>query len=527
MLFQTPLFFAFFAIFFGLYYLTRKSLRLQNILILIGSYIFYGAWDERFLVLIIASTATDYLAGLGAAGNRITNRQVGTALGYLFVGSLVALAAQWETSGQYFWAVLGLGGILVGIEMLSRRMSDAARRKFYVTSSVVINLSILGVFKYLNFFAESLVALGDTFGIGFNYVTLEIVLPVGISFYTFQTLSYTIDAYRGNLKPTDRFIELAAFVAFFPQLVAGPVERAAHLLPQFDRLRHLNWENIQTGLALFAWGMFKKVVIADNIAPIADQAFTDPSLMTAGQLFAGLLAFTFQIYCDFSGYSDMARGSARMLGFDLMLNFNLPYVSRTPSEFWRRWHISLSSWLRDYLYISLGGNRGGAVSTYRNLSLTMILGGLWHGASWTFVLWGTYHGLLLVIYRIFNIDDWLEGFKNRAMMSRVAINGLLMAIMFGFTLIGWLIFRANDMASLGTYFVGLFGAEGWTDPSIVRVLSYIAPLVLVQIIQFRMRDLEFFWRMPKFIRLNLALAVLYGLLFLPALQTQAFIYFDF
>ena len=268
-------------------------------------------------------------------------------------------------------------------------------------------------------------------GISLSYATLNIVLPVGISFYTFQTMSYTIDVYNKKLKPSHSLIDVSAYVAFFPQLVAGPIERGAHLLPQFLKKRTITWENARSGVYLFIWGMFKKAVVADNLALIADPIFSDPSGLTSGELLVALLAFTFQIYCDFSGYSDMARGVARVMGFNLMINFNVPYVSLTPSEFWRRWHISLSSWLRDYLYIALGGNRGGKASTYRNLFLTMLLGGLWHGASWTFVAWGVTHGLVLILYRLLNIDSWLKS-RNDSNGVLIYVQNALLFLLFWF-----------------------------------------------------------------------------------------------
>jgi D-alanyl-lipoteichoic acid acyltransferase DltB (MBOAT superfamily) len=366
-------------------------------------------------------------------------------------------------------------------------------------------------------------------GYQLDYVTLQVVLPVGISFYTFQTLSYSIDAYRGKLKPTHSLLQLSAFVAFFPQLVAGPVERAANLLPQFQKPRVLLVENVKTGTALFIWGMFKKVFIADNLAPIVDHAFSNADSLGSFELFLGLLAFTFQIYCDFSGYSDMARGIARILGFNLMLNFNIPYISRTPSEFWQRWHISLSSWLRDYLYFSLGGNKGSSLLTYRNLCLTMLLGGLWHGASWTFVLWGAFHGTILVIYRILAIDDKLTsvGLTNNFYYQRL-INLSSIMVMFSLTLIGWMIFRANTMDTLLAYTNNLFSFTGGVDgTAFASIAYYVWPLFVIQLIQIRTGKLEIFWDLPLFARLNIMLFLLLCIIFLQPSSTAAFIYFDF
>lgn len=388
MLFNSITFAAFFVAFFVLYFAAKNHYRTQNVLILAGSYFFYGWWDERFLILIAISTSADYIAGLGTAGRRLTRDHLMKAFGFVFVLSVVIPLFDWP-NGKWVLAG-GIGFILLAAIFLyiAERVEIERRKTLFVIGSVTVNLGVLGFFKYFNFFAGSLMSAVAQFGVQPDWVTLNIVLPVGISFYTFQTMSYTLDIYRRDMEPTSRFLEHAAFVSFFPQLVAGPIERARNLLPQFAVVRKITADGLRTGLILFVWGLFKKVVIADNLAPIANEVFANPGNFSAGELSVGVLAFTFQIYCDFSGYSDMARAIARMLGFDLMLNFNIPYVARTPSEFWRRWHISLSTWLRDYLYIGLGGNKRGNAVTYRNLILTMLLGGLWHGAAWTFIAWG-------------------------------------------------------------------------------------------------------------------------------------------
>lgn len=529
MLFQTPTFFLFFIIFFIIYFLTRKKLTIQNIVVLVGSYVFYGAWDERFLTLIIASTATDYLAGIGASGQSLSRKNLITSSAYLLVGSAVSLSQTYSQSAVYFLYVVALIIVFWGVGYLEKCMTEQTRKKFFVVFSIIVNIGLLAIFKYLNFFADSLQAMASNLGYQFNYASLDIVLPVGISFYTFQTLSYSIDIYRGKLKPCHNFLSLAVFVAFFPQLVAGPIERATNLLPQFEKMRVFTVERFKTGSALFIWGLFKKVFIADNLARIADKAFSNPGTLESMELLVGLLAFTFQIFCDFSGYSDMARGLARMLGFDLMLNFKIPYIACTPSEFWQRWHISLSSWLRDYLYIPLGGNKRGELNTYRNLSLTMILGGLWHGASWTFVLWGAFHGMLLIIYRFLNIDDKLEKIRsNRTIGVRYAIEIAAIGIMFVLTLYGWLIFRAHSVDLLVTYSSNLLSFTGGLNLlSLGDVFYYIWPLVLVQCVQLYKKKMEIFEDMPQFVQVNVSLFCLYCIIFLKPWQTAAFIYFDF
>ncbi|MCS6771639.1 MAG: MBOAT family protein, partial [Kiritimatiellae bacterium] len=347
MLFHRPTFWIFFAAFCAAYYIGRRSIRLRNAIVLAGSYVFYAGWDWRFLGLIVFSTALDYMAGLG----------------------------------------------------IGRAKSPRARRA-WLWASLVGNLGVLGFFKYWNFFRDNAAALLEAIGLPAAPFTLDVILPVGISFYTFQTLSYTLDVYAGRIEPTRDLLAFAAYVAFFPQLVAGPIERARSLLPQFLTVRTIRADTLLRGADLIVWGLFKKTVIADSLAPFVDAAFAlerAPLALTA----AATIAFGFQIYADFSGYSDIARGLARALGFELTVNFDRPYTAATLREFWRRWHISLSTWLRDYLYIPLGGSRGSAARTLRNLMTTMLLGGLWHGAAWHFVLWGGWHGLGLVLERRF------------------------------------------------------------------------------------------------------------------------------
>ena len=326
-----------------LYFLTQRYFRLQNGILLIASYVFYGFWDWRFLALLFVSTVVDY--------------------------NLALLIEKSESPGE---------------------------RKALLAASICVNLGILGFFKYFGFFAESFASLLNSFGFQSSTPFFNIVLPVGISFYTFQTMSYTIDVYRRKLPATRNFFDFALFVSFFPQLVAGPIERATKLLPQVLQPRKFSQSNFVEGFYLIILGLFKKVVIADNMAPIVNYIFSrDVSTLSGAEVLVGVYAFAFQIYGDFAGYTDIARGVAKWLGFDLMLNFRMPYFATSPSDFWQRWHISLSSWLRDYLYIPLGGNRQGTLLTYRNLMLTMVLGGLWHGAAWTFVAWGFFHGLIL------------------------------------------------------------------------------------------------------------------------------------
>jgi D-alanyl-lipoteichoic acid acyltransferase DltB (MBOAT superfamily) len=339
-----------FALFFPavlvLYWLAPP--RWRNSILLVSSYFFYGMWDYRFCGLLLLSTVVDF-----TIGRRLD------------------------------------------------RTHASAHRKSLLLVSIAVNLGILGVFKYLNFFIDSATSLLERNGLGTNEPFLSVVLPVGISFYTFQTLSYTIDVYRRRLEPLSDMITFATYVAYFPQLVAGPIERARFLMPQLQATdRQVSNEQITSGLSLVVLGLFKKVVLADGVADVVDRTFADPAGMSWVSMGTGIAAFAIQIYGDFSGYTDIARGVSRLLGIELTLNFTQPYLSRNITEFWRRWHVSLSNWLRDYLYIPLGGNRRGAVRTNVNLMLTMLLGGLWHGASWNFVVWGGLHGLLLVAHRL-------------------------------------------------------------------------------------------------------------------------------
>ena len=372
--------------------------RRQNALLLVASYVFYAAWDWRFLGLLALSTITDFYVGnkLGATGEASVRRR------------------------------------LVGLSLL-------------------VNLGILGFFKYFNFFADSFADLMGNFGLAPSTPTLQIILPVGISFYTFQTLAYTIDVYRRKKEPEHNLLDFAVYVAFFPQLVAGPIERAQRLLPQIKAPRtSLSYEQIRSGLYLILLGLVRKVVIADSMAPIVNEAFANADLAGAGTLLIGVIAFSLQIYGDFAGYSDIARGSSRLLGIELMENFNQPYLSRNITHFWRTWHISLSTWLRDYLYIPLGGNRKGTSKTYRNLMLTMLLGGLWHGAAWTFVVWGGLHGLYLIAHR------QVRDITRKSPTDPFEWSDLLPALAtFSLVNLTWIFFRAETFTQAFNYLQGL------------------------------------------------------------------------
>lgn len=392
MLFNSLDFAVFFPIVFILYWVVSKNLTLRNVLLLLSSYIFYGWWDWRFLFLIVISSLVDFLVG-----------------------------------GQI------------------QRTEDKRKKRSYLWISLLVNLGFLVYFKYANFFIETFVDSFRLFGKELDVSTLNIILPVGISFYTFQTLSYTIDVYRGQLKPTKDPLAFFTFVAFFPQLVAGPIERASHLLPQFYKTYKFNYEQVKSGLLLMAFGLFKKMVIADRAALYVNEVYNNPGNYEGVETIIATILFAFQIYCDFSGYSDIAIGAARTMGFDLMKNFDSPYLSKSITEFWRRWHISLSTWFRDYVYIPLGGSRKGEYRTYLNLFIVFVVSGLWHGAAMTFVLWGVIHGAVIVLEKA--TKRARSKVYNYLGLGRDTFSNKLFFTIITFVIVdfAWIFFRANTL----------------------------------------------------------------------------------
>ena len=383
MLFNSLDFAVFLPIVFVLYwFVTKHNLKLQNALIVAASYVFYGWWDWRFLSLIIFSTFLDY-----SIGRRLKNEE------------------------------------------------NQKIRKTLLWTSIIVNLGFLGVFKYYNFFLDNFIAAFSFFGQDIQPNSLNIILPVGISFYTFQTLSYTIDVYKKKLEPTEDLVAFSAFVCFFPQLVAGPIERASNLLIQINSKRKLQYYIFKDGLLQILVGFFRKIVVADTLGIYVDNVFRAPEVYGSSTLMFTMVIYSFQIYYDFAGYSDIAIGVAKLFGFEFKQNFNLPYFSKSVTEFWRRWHMSLSFWLRDYLYIPLGGNRNGKLLQYRNLLLTMLLGGLWHGSSWVFVIWGLIHGLLLSFEKFCKIP-----FSNLKIMSLFG-----QVYTYIFVCFAWVFFRSIDL----------------------------------------------------------------------------------
>lgn len=466
MLFNSLDFILFFLAVYGLY--LCLPFRAQNRMLLAASYLFYGCWDWRFLGLIWLSSTLDFFA------------------------------AQAIRDGD-----------------------DERTRRSWLALSVAVNLGILFVFKYYGFFADSLQGLAAQFGLPLDAPTLHVVLPVGISFYTFQTMSYTLDVYRRQMEPTRRYFDYLLFVSYFPQLVAGPIERAGHLLGQLERPRTITYAWIREGLWLILLGYYKKVVLADNLAPFANEVFNAPGAVQGLGVLAGLLAFCFQIYGDFAGYSDIARGLGRLMGVDLMFNFRMPYFAVNPSDFWRRWHISLSTWLRDYLYIPLGGNRRGPVRTYVNLSLTMLLGGLWHGASWHFVAWGAYQGLLLIAYRLLEIR-WPG--LGRPEGGRKWAAG---AVFFMLTCLGWALFRVNSLGDLGVLCRSLWVPKMSGLLCFASIAGFVWPLLIVEAAQEKAGDMMAIKRWPAGWRLAAYLYLWAAILLFGAVETQQFIYFQF
>ena len=473
MLFNSFIFLAFFIIVYTLYLLLKSHYKAQNFLLLIASYIFYGYWDWRFSSLLALSTIVDF------------------------------------TVGKFL-----------------QNTKEENKRKQLLFISIFFNLSILGFFKYFNFFTESFAGLFQIFGLEANWDTLNVMLPVGISFYTFQTMSYTIDVYKRNLQPINNFLDFALFVSFFPQLVAGPIERATTLIPQIISPRYVKLEQINAGIYLIIWGYFKKIVIADNMANIANSVFKDYTQYQGLDILIGILAFTIQIYGDFSGYSDIARGLSKLMGFELMVNFKLPYFALNPSDFWLRWHISLSTWLRDYLYIPLGGNRQGVFNTYRNLFLTMLLGGLWHGAAWNFVIWGAFHGLILIIYRIFDrepehLDPWCGKYPYPRVLAK-------MLLMFILTNIGWVIFRSSSIHQI--YYMLAKVGFSISDQTLVwgyDLLFFCLPLFLIQIFQYVTRDLLIVTKFKPIIRVPIYSFLIIWICVFGVRESGEFIYFQF
>ena len=480
MLFNSFEFLVFLPIVFMLYWFVFRGRRWQNLLVVTASYVFYGWWDWRFLLLIALTSLCVY----------------------------------------------GSGRLLEHYEGRRRR------QQIVCVVNIVFNLGILGVFKYYNFFVENLDALFDMMGYHLDWVTMIVILPVGISFYTFQALSYTIDVYQKRLPATHDIIEFLAYISFFPQLVAGPIERATNLLPQFQRRRQFDYAKAVDGMRQMLWGFLKKLVIADNCATVVNEYWNHYQDLPGVSLFLMGVLFTFQIYCDFSGYSDIAIGCARLLGFNLMRNFNFPYFSRSIPEFWRRWHISLTTWFRDYIYFPLGGSRCDKWKIIRNVYIVWGISGLWHGANWTFICWGLFHATLLAIYNIFGINT---KYKQVVAYGKYLPNikeTLQIALTFFLTVIGWIIFRAESMTQAVDFLTAMV-SNRFFDASALHGVTYIYFGIALLAVEWLQRDkqhaLQFSDAKPFNHRL-VRWGVYYIILLLIAKyagSSQTFIYFQF
>lgn len=556
MLFNSLEFLVFLAIVYTAYRLL--PFRPQNYMLLGASYVFYGWWDWRFLFLTAFSTTIDFWVGL-TMQNRLGRREkivpavFITCAAILFLGmhpGAIPAAIIGNRAGLPIikpimpWIVLGTFAVLAIAAAwyhVVTRLPEQRRRKAALLTSVVCQLGLLGVFKYFNFFAETFVTALHGVGISASPALISVILPVGISFYTFQSLSYAIDIYRGRFEPTDRFFDFALFVSYFPQLVAGPIERARHLLPEFQKPRIITLEQSARGLYLIMQGMFKKVAIADGVAPSVNQVYTSTGTVTSADVIIGTVLFAVQIYCDFSGYTDIARGVSKLFGIDLMLNFNLPYFAKNPRDFWQRWHISLSTWLSDYLYKTLGGNRGTLAFTCRNLMITMLLGGLWHGAAWNYVLWGFYHGMLLCVHRVWTfvrggaVAPKAQLAPLGAAVAQKPQSNLLGAAKIGFfflfTLYGWLLFRATSLHQVFDFTRLIFANFGNHDygAAIPRLSALIGiPLLLgMELAEYNLNDRYWTRKLPLPAFGMLCAILLFVTLMGTSNEPAQFIYFQF
>lgn len=476
MFFNSFEFLIFLPVVFLLYwFVCNKNLRLQNIFIVAASYFFYGWWDWHFLILIAFTSLCSWVSGI-------------------WIGRL--------------------------------QQEKHAKAKVITAVNIVINLLILGVFKYYDFFVQSFADLflnGQSAGL-----LLKVILPVGISFYTFQALSYSIDVYRGKLKPTNDVIVFFAYVSFFPQLVAGPIERATNLLPQFQRKRDFDYSLAVDGMRQMLWGLFKKMVVADNCAVFVNAVWSDIPAQTGSTLVIAAFLFAFQIYGDFSGYSDIAIGCAKLFGIKLMRNFNTPYFSRDIAEFWRRWHISLTTWFRDYLYIPLGGSRVRKIKVLRNTLIIFLVSGFWHGANWTFIAWGVYHALLFLPLILMG--------RNRKYINNVAEEGVLptfkelgqMLLTFAFVVIGWIIFRSENIGQAGQFVSAIFSQGLLQRPQLPFCSIYIALMLVIEWIQRKnAHGLQFNRYITPWLRYPIYYALTLMCLLCTPVQSEPFIYFQF
>lgn len=541
MVFNSLAFALFLPVVLVLYHCSSRERRIW--VLLLAGYVFYGAWDVRFLFLVSVSTALDYCTGLMIGVGRMTRAQRVSASVYVSSFALVFLVPDWqmaftESDGLRMPGLNEMGVWIFGVTLVVVavanflyasvlvRLPDARRRRFFLMCSLVGQLGMLGVFKYYNFFIDSFDRLVQPLGMTAAGLHLDIVLPIGISFYTFQTLSYVCDVFWGRMQAVPRLRDFALFVGYFPPLVAGPIERASHLIPRLLADRRVDFNCVAQGGYLILLGLFKKIAIADGLADSVASVYNSTGQPGWLDIVVSTVAFAIQIYGDFSGYSDIACGVSLWFGIELMRNFNLPYFSVNPSEFWRRWHISLSTWLRDYLYVPLGGNRGGELKTRRNLMLTMLLGGLWHGAAWNYMLWGFYQGLLLVGHR------FVVGARAVAQPQTWLRRLPRMLFFFAFVCYGWLLFRANSLSQIAlftqTLLLDFSNMHLRMRPPPFGTLVALPILLLIEAMQFKHGCVHFYARLPAVahggVYFLLVLCVFLGLSYGGS---QQFIYFQF
>ena len=480
MLFNSLPYALFLPIVFILYwFITNKNLKVQNIFLMLCSYYFYSCWDWRFLFLLVFSTFLDYFTGLKISDTK-----------------------------------------------------SPLNRKMWLVISVTINLGFLVVFKYYNFFADSFAELLKAFGFHPDFVTLQVILPVGISFYTFHGLSYVFDIYNNKIKASTSYVNYSLFVSFFPLLVAGPIERATHLLPQVEKPRTFNYLKAVDGLRQILWGLFCKVVIADDCAEYANMIFNNSTQYSGSTLFLGALFFTFQIYGDFSGYSNIALGTARLLGFELLQNFSFPYFSRNIAEFWRRWHISLSSWFRDYIYIPLGGSKGNTWQKIRNVFIIFLVSGFWHGANWTFIFWGFINACLIIPTMLSKSSENSMGIVAKGHLLPSVKDAFRILATFTLTVFVWIFFRANSMTHAYSYISGIFSSTFFTEPEVTsnskRAFFMIIIFVLIEWFgredKYALEKLGFNWSKP--VRWLFYCCIAFSVLYMAG-NEQQFIYFQF
>ncbi|WP_347988371.1 MBOAT family O-acyltransferase [Methylomonas sp. AM2-LC] len=546
MIFNSLAFAIFLPIVLLLYYVVGK--RYQNWVLLLAGYTFYGVWDIRFLYLVSLSTVLDFCTGLMIANGQLTMAQRWAATAHILGFAVCFLVPDWHavtfqglmlenidwspllhptSFGLKVLAITAMGvtAAHIAYPYCLKYMTESTKRIFFLRCSLFGQLGMLGIFKYYNFFVAEAELVAKNLGFDVPTLHLEIILPIGISFYTFQTLSYVCDVYWGKMQPVVRLRDFALFVSYFPPLVAGPIERASHLIPRILGERRVSFDTVMQGAYLILLGLVKKMAIADGLAASVSSIYNSSGAVGWLDIVTATLAFAVQIYCDFSGYSDIACGVSLWFGIELLKNFDQPYFSLNPSEFWRRWHISLSSWLRDYLYIPLGGNRGTELNTYRNLMLTMVLGGLWHGAAWNFLLWGAYQGAMLIMHRLF-VGPKPKEFSG-SMLQRLP----RMAVFFVFVCYGWLLFRATSFEQIDTFTHILL--TDFSDMSLhlkfppFSALLGVLLLTVIEVYQFKFKQIHFYASYPGYIH-----GAVYALLitvFIMGLSndSQQFIYFQF